>query len=69
MINQFGSNDVLLVLKELISNTTVTQTYTMSGTNSVSNTTRLYPVLTRMMGSTASSGSAQISFSSMTLTA
>jgi hypothetical protein len=69
MINQFNSNDVLLVLKELISNTTITQTYTMSGTNSVSNTTRLYPVFTRMMGATASSGSAQISFSSMTLTA
>jgi hypothetical protein len=69
MINQFASNDVLLVLKELISNTTVTQTYTMSGVNSVSNTTRLYPVFTRMMGASAPSGSAQISFSSMTLTA
>jgi len=68
-INQFGSNDVLLVLKELITNTSVTQNYTMSGTNSVSNTTRLYPVFTRIMGAIASSGSAQISFSSMTLTA
>jgi hypothetical protein len=68
-INQFGSNDVLLVLKELITNTSVTQNYTMSGTNSVSNTTRLYPVFTRMYGATAPSGGAQISFSSMTLTA
>jgi hypothetical protein len=69
IINQFGSNDVLLVLKELITNTSVTQNYTMSGTNSVSNTTRLYPVFTRMYGATAPSGGAQISFSSMTLTA
>jgi len=69
MINQLGSNDVLLVLKELITNTTVSQSYTMSGTNSVSNTTRLYPVFTRMYGTTSPSGGALISFSSMTLTA
>lgn len=69
MINQFGSNDVLLILKEIITNTTMTQTYTMSGTNSVSNTTRLYPVFTRMLGATAPSGGAIISFSSMSLTA
>jgi len=69
MINQLGSNDVLLVLKELITNTTVSQSYTMSGTNSVSNTTRLYPVFTRMYGATSPSGGALISFSSMTLTA
>jgi len=69
IINQFASNDVLLILKELITNTTMTQTYTMSGINSVSNTVRLYPVFTRMMGASAPSGSAQISFSSMNLTA
>jgi len=69
MINQLGSNDVLLVLKELITNTTVSQSYTMSGTNSVSNTTRLYPVFTRMYGATSPSGGALISFSSMTLNA
>jgi hypothetical protein len=69
MINQFNSNDVLLVLKEITTNTTVTQSYTMSGTNSVSNTTRLYPVFTRIIGATAPTGSGIISFSSMTLTA
>lgn len=69
MINKFGSNDILLVLKEIISNTSITQNYTMSGTNSVSNTTRLFPVFTRMYGGTAPSGGAIMSFSSMSLTA
>lgn len=69
MINQFNSNDVLLVFKEITTNTTVSQSYTMSGTNSVSNTTRLYPVFTRIIGATAPTGAGIISFSSMTLTA
>jgi hypothetical protein len=60
--NQNNSNVVLLTLSELTTNTSVSQSYTLSGATGILNTSLLYPIHTRAMGTPNYTGSANTLF-------